>query len=91
MCTIDYEARHHRLRVSGRCGDDAATAIREAISTFGRDSERLIVDLTALTSLSDEVAAAIVAAGEEVSPCRVTVVRKHGSDVDRLLSSVQSS
>lgn len=91
MCTIDYEARHHRLRVSGRCGDDAARAIREAIGRFGRGRERLILDLTALTEIGDDVAAAILAAREDVSPCLVTVVRKHGSDVDRLLSSAQSS
>lgn len=90
MCTIDYEASHHRLRVSGRCGDDAATAIRDAIGAFGRGSDRLIVDLTALTDVTDEVAAAVVTAGDQLAPCRVTVVRKHGTDVDRLLSEAQS-
>lgn len=89
MCTIDYEASHHRLRVSGRCGDDAATAIRDAIDAFGRGSDRLIVDLTAITEVTDEVASAIVTAGEEVAPCQVTVMRKHGTDVDRLLSEAQ--
>ena len=87
MCTIDYEARQHRLRVSGRCeGPEAATVITDAIGTFGRGARRLIVDLTALTHLTEEVAAAIVAAGAEVSPCEVTFVRKHGTDVDRRLS-----
>jgi len=89
MCTIDYESSHHRLRVSGRCGDGAAEAIRDAIGAFGRGTDRLIVDLTALTELSDEVAAAIVAAGDDVAPCRVTVTRKHGTDVDRMLSEAQ--
>jgi hypothetical protein len=89
MCTIEYEANHHRLRVSGRCGDDAASAIRDAIDAFGRGHERLIVDLTALTGITDDVAAAIVAAGEAIAPCRVTVTRKHGSEIDRLLSDAQ--
>ena len=87
MCTIDYEARQHRLRVAGRCGGgEAAVAIREAIGTFGRGLPRLIIDLTAVTELPEEVAAAIVAAGAEIEPCEVTVVRKHGSDVDRRLT-----
>ena len=86
MCTIDYEARQHRLRVSGRCGDNAAAAIRDAIDTFGRGRPRLIVDLTALTNLPEDVALAMVEAAEAVAPCEVTFVRKHGSDVDRRLS-----
>lgn len=89
MCTIDYEASHHRLRVSGRCDDDSVTAIRDAIRAFGSENDRLIIDLTALTGCTEEVAAAIVTAREDVAPCQVTVVRKHGTDVDRRLSEAR--
>jgi|tagenome__1003787_1003787.scaffolds.fasta_scaffold17268161_1 hypothetical protein len=91
MCTIDYEAARRRLRVSGHCGDDAAAAITEAIGAFGRGSPALIVDLTALSGLTDEVANAIVTAGEQVAPCQLTVLRKHGTEVDRRLSEALRS
>ena len=91
MCTIDYEARRRRLRISGRCGgDNDAATIRDAIDTFSRQGDKLIVDLTALTDLSDDVAIAIVEARKKV-PCDVTVLRKHGTEVDRLLSEAIGS
>lgn len=91
MCTIDYEARRRRLRISGRCGsDDDAAAIRDAIDTFSRKGDTLILDLTALTDLSGDVAAVIVEAGNEVA-CDVTVLRKHGTEVDRVLTEATSS
>ncbi len=91
MCTIDYEAKRRRLRISGRCGGDSdAATIRDAIDTFSRKGDTLIVDLTALTGLSGAAASAIVEAREKV-PCDVTVLRKHGTEVDRLLTEANHS
>lgn len=85
MCTIDYEAEQRRLRVAGTCRDTDAEQIRDAIDVFGRRGDRLIVDLTGLTDLDHGFATAVLGAIDELHPRQVTVLRKHGSEVDRLL------
>lgn len=85
MCTIDYESDQCRLRVAGACHNLDAQQIRDAIEVFGRRGDRLIVDLTALTTLDPDVARALLDAVDGL-PRPVTVLRKHGTEVDRLLS-----
>jgi hypothetical protein len=85
MCRIDYESSQHRLRVAGRCQAGDIGSVTDAIEAFGRKGSTLIVDLTALTGCPAELARAIMESAQSLSPRRVSVLRKHGTEVDRLL------
>jgi hypothetical protein len=89
MSAWSYEAQHRRLRVTGPCGDDDAPRIREAVLTFARRSNILIVDLTAVTEVTSDVCRALLAAQEDADNCRVTLVRKCDSPVDTCLRETQ--
>ncbi len=88
MTDIAYEADGRRLRVEGRCRD--ARPVCDALETFTRDAATLTVDLTRVTEMDAHTASTIVDAirTAEGRGCRVTVVRKHGSDVDALLEQL---
>ena len=85
MRALSFEPEHHRLRVAGRCGDDDVRQIQEAVGSHARSASALIVDLTAVTEVSAGVARALVAARSAADGCRVTLVRKSDSAVDRSL------
>ncbi len=89
MSTLCYEAQHHRLRVAGTCGDDDAPRIREAVLSRARSGEALIVDLTAVTALTPNAARALLDAQKAAEPCRVSMLRKRGSVVDRRLQELE--
>ncbi|GAA4753610.1 hypothetical protein GCM10023350_43610 [Nocardioides endophyticus] len=89
MSTLSYEAQHRRLRVTGSCGDDDATRLRDAVLTYARKGDILIVDLTAVTDVTSEVGRALLSAQEAADRCRVTLVRKSGSAVDTCLRETQ--
>jgi len=91
MCRIDYEARQRRLRVAGRCLADDIKSVTDAIEAFGRDGSTLIVDLTALTACPAEFAQAVVESAGKLSPRRVNLLRKHGTEVDRMLTDASDS
>lgn len=89
MRTLSYEPQHPRLRVAGVCRDDDATHLHEAVLAFASHGTSLIVDLTAVTEATDDVARALLAAQVASGTCRVTLVRKSDSSVDRRLRAAQ--
>ncbi len=89
MSTLSYETQHRRLRVAGACGNDDAPRIHEAVLTFARQGDILIVDLTAVTEATSEVGRALLAAQEAADRCRVTLIRKSDSPVDSCLRETQ--
>jgi len=89
VCTISYEPRQHRLRLAGACIEGDVQSIRQAIAEHGRDQDVLIVDVTGVHDISDDVARTILVAGKEVGLSRFCVLRKHDTDVDRLLSRLE--
>jgi hypothetical protein len=89
MCTISYSAEQHRLRLEGRCGDADAERIAEAVTTLGDGATVLIIDLTALQTLPPSVAQAMLKARDELGSCRVTMLRRAGTDVDVLLAELE--
>jgi hypothetical protein len=89
MCTLSYEAQHCRLRVTGSCGEDDVPRLRDAVLTYARKGDLLIVDLTAVTDVTSEVGCALVAVQEAADRCRITLVRKSGSAVDACLRAAQ--
>jgi hypothetical protein len=89
MCTISWEAGQHRLRLAGECTEDDKGAVEDALATYGEQHEGvLIIDLTGVRTLAPEVAEVIVAACDHQDRCRVNVLRRHGTQVDRVLSEV---
>lgn len=89
MCTISWEAGQHRLRVAGECTEQDRSAVEAAIATYGEQQEGvLIIDLTGVRTLAPEVAQVIVAACGNPVGCRVNVLRRHGTQVDRVLTEV---
>jgi hypothetical protein len=88
MCTITWEERQHRLRLSGTCDEGDREAVEEALEAVGDPGSVLIVDLTAVASLAQPVAESIVTACDRTGGCRVSILRRHGSDVDRVLRSL---
>lgn len=89
MSTLSYETQHRRLRVAGACGNEDAPRIREAVLSLTRQSDILIVDLTAVTEMTSEVGRALLAAQDTSDRCRITMVRKSGSPVDSCLRETQ--
>jgi len=87
MTTLDYEAEHHRLRITGVCRDDDAPALADVVSRLSRASVTLIVDLTAVSAMTPEVARSLVTSQTAAERCRVTLLRKSGSMVDRRLQA----
>ena len=85
MSTLSYEPDQRRLRVSGACDREDAVRLREAVSAYAREGGTLIVDLTAVTDVTNDVGRALVAAQQSANACRVTLVRKSGSPVDSCL------
>lgn len=90
MATIAYEATCHRLRVSGRCAESERSAIEDAIVECGRRERVLIVDLSAVEWLDPFVAEGIACACGRLTECRVSVLRRHGTEVDRVLKEQES-
>ncbi|MBZ5739169.1 hypothetical protein [Nocardioides mangrovi] len=90
MCTISYERRLRRLRIAGPCVEGDRAAVQHAISTSAAGEDTLTIDLTAATALGRSVAAAIVAARDaRAGGRRITVLRRHRSDVDRQLAAAE--
>jgi len=89
MSTLSYEAQQRRLRVAGPCGNEDAPRLREAVLSLARQSDLLIVDLTAVTEASSEVGRALLSAQDAAGRCRITLVRKSGSRVDACLRETQ--
>jgi hypothetical protein len=87
MAEIAFEGGLRRLRIAGPCTAQDSTALREAVRSHGRSAARLTVDLTGVPSIAPEVVSALAdTVGDvEAGGCRVTILRKCSSDVDRAL------
>lgn len=84
MCTITWEGGQHRLRLAGECTQDDRDDVQAALSAYG-EGDVLIVDLTAVRSLAPEVAEVIAAVCDRHGRCRTNVLRRRGTQVDRVL------
>ncbi|MFC7496107.1 MULTISPECIES: hypothetical protein [unclassified Nocardioides] len=85
MCTITWEPTQRRLRLAGACTEGDRAALEDALAEVADAGPVLIVDLTAVDSLAPAAAEAIVATCGHSRGCRVSVLRRHSSDVDRVL------
>ncbi|GAA1808061.1 hypothetical protein GCM10009795_061590 [Nocardioides hankookensis] len=87
MAEIVYEGGLRRLRIAGTCTARESAAVREAVEHYGRSAPRLTVDLTGVATIASEVASALVSSVDDVEAagCRVTILRKRESHVDRAL------
>lgn len=87
MCMISWEAGQHRLRLAGECTEYDRGAVEAAIASHGEQRAGvLIIDLTGVRVLAPEVAEVIVAACGHAARTRVNVLRRLGTQVDRVLS-----
>jgi len=89
MSTCVYEEQHRRLRLAGACVEAEAPRLRDTVLSLAGTSPTLIVDLTAVTEMPADVADALVTAQQVARPCRVALVRKHGTLVDARLQDAQ--
>lgn len=94
MPHVHYETESRRLRLAGDVLDDDLADLREAVARFVERSEgHLMVDLTAVTDLSESAARHLVevrtAAGARGR--RITLLRRHGTPVDEALRSAAAS
>ena len=88
MTTLTYEASARRLRIAGGCRSDDSSTIQEAFGAFASlAGGHLIVDLTAVTEIEQEVANDLLAAARRWSREGGTfaLVRKGGTVVDDAL------
>jgi anti-anti-sigma regulatory factor len=89
-CQIRIERAQHRVRIEGDCAPDDAEAVQRAITSVSDETGEpvpVIVDLSRVQRLDSEVAEAISRACEHAECSRVSVLRRCGSEVDRVLSS----
>ncbi|WP_309646925.1 hypothetical protein [Nocardioides sp.] len=93
MVSISYEDSSRRVRIEGACRGEDGAAVAEALRSLPCRGGTLKVDLSATTELDTEVAAAIVAQQREAERrgLRVNVLRRCGSEVDRVLAAAESS
>lgn len=91
--TISYEAPSRRLRLEGHCGPGDLDRVREAIETFGRDRHRIIVDLTAVTHIDDDLADLVVEARERARRAdhELTMLRRAHSQVDQAIVAAEAA
>lgn len=85
MATITWEPTQHRLRLAGTCGEEDRPAVERTLAGLEDEQPVLIIDLTAVQDLAVPVAKAIVTACDRPDDCRVSVLRRHGSQVDDVL------
>lgn len=92
MVSISYEVASRRVRIEGACRGPDGAAVAEAIRVRTDAAGTLKVDLSAATELDAQVAVAIVAQKREAERLgrRLSVVRRGGSDVDRVLSAAEA-
>jgi hypothetical protein len=90
MCTIRWEPALRRLRLAGPCGTEDRAAIEDALAVLDEPAPVLIIDLTAVESLTPDVAGVIIAARDRSADYRINVLRRHGSTVDRVLREMKA-
>lgn len=86
--TITWEAGQHRLRLAGSCGEEDRSAVADALAAVGDPGRVLIIDLTAVESLARPVAEVVADICADAQDRRISVLRRHGTDVDRVLNEV---
>ena len=93
MTTVRYEARAHRLRID-RLPTSSLSAIQDALATFAQFADgHLIIDLTAVNAIEQDVADDLVAAaqGSRREGGTVAFIRKHGTLVDEALTAAEQA
>jgi hypothetical protein len=88
MGTIMWEPTQHRLRLGGSCGEEDRPVVERTLAGLEDEQPVLIIDLPAVEALAPPVAEVIVAACDRPDDCRVSVLRRHGSQVDRVLRTL---
>lgn len=90
MTNISYEAAGHRLRLEGDCWDVDLDLVEDAVEAFQRLAGNMIIDLTAVTDLSHEVAEFLVLTQTHARSggARVTLVRHLDGPADHALVAV---
>ncbi|WP_028644058.1 STAS domain-containing protein [Nocardioides sp. URHA0020] len=94
MTTVTYEAAGHRLRIAGGCHRGDNPTLQEALGTCAElAGSHLIVDLTAVTEIDQQVANDLVAAARRsrASGGTIALVRKHGTPVDDALAAAETA
>ena len=66
MVALDFDARSRRLSVSGACSSQDCPRIVEAMESLADLAQALVLDLSPLSSLPLEAAAALVQACREL-------------------------
>lgn len=91
MVSISFESSTGRMRLEGACREQDTAMICEALHTFSHLAVTLKVDLSAATRLDAEVAAALVDEKRRVERegCRLSLVRRRGSDADLALCAAE--
>lgn len=91
MVSISFESSTGRMRLEGACREQDTAMICEALQTFSHLAVTLKVDLSAATRLDAEVAAALVDEKRRVERegCRLSLVRRRGSDADQALCAAE--
>ncbi|MGY2700576.1 hypothetical protein [Nocardioides sp. HB32] len=81
MVAVSFNARERRLVVDGPCWATDAGAVADAIRSSAEPMRGLVIDLTRLAGLPDEVAAAVHRArcAAEAAGCGITVWTLPGS------------
>ncbi|GAA1135721.1 hypothetical protein [Nocardioides aquiterrae] len=89
MVSVSFNARERRLVLDGTCWPTDAEGVSDAIRAAADPSRGLVLDLTRLTSLPHEVAAATTAAccAAEADGCRIRVWTLPGSATELALAA----
>lgn len=88
MVAVSFNARERRLVLDGPCWAEDAPGLGDAIHEAAGTTHALVLDLTRVTGLHPQVAAAITRArcSVEADGCRVTVWALPGGAVERDLA-----
>ena len=88
MVAVWFNARPRRLGLAGPCWPEDAAGLDDAIHEAAGTTHALVLDLTRVTSVPPQVAAAITRArcAVEAGGCRVTVWALPGGAVERDLA-----
>ena len=91
MVAVSFNARERRLVLDGPCWAEDAPGLADAIHEAAGTAHALVLDLTRVTGLPPEVAAAITRArcAVETQGCRVTVWALPGGAVERDLAGAR--
>ena len=93
MVAVSFNARERRLVLDGPCWPEDAAGLTDAIHEAAGTTHALVLDLTRITGVPPQVAAAITRArcAVEAGGCAVTVWALPGGAVERDLADAMRS